>query len=699
MARVVTPIDWGIVGRTFHVVLQAHPDEPALELRVARLSDFEAHGADVKGIHTLACMPSADPALRHCTVPPCPGDGQYVLLVAQVANPQASVSFSGVIVSAKHAWTPQHRRQPRRARPKLTAAYNPAAPRFSVITTVYDIEPRLLEETFSSVALQEFGDFEWLVLDNGSRMRETRQWVAALRGRNPRVQLFRVDRNLHIVGGNRYLLERARGDYIVPIDADDLLYPDALAWLAEAIQARPGLAMAYADEEKIDALGEPLEPIAREAWSRLTAAGTVPSSHPTTFRRDLALALGVYSDERTLGSHDWDTALRFADAGHKALHIPAILYGWRVHGGSTSLSATAKSYVGSSQQRVVQASLKRRGLEDLFSINETDAGPGYFHIARQRIKPAEVRLVVVLRGSDPGEVANALRTLRTTDYPLAEVVVVAMGSGLPRLARGLIDESRSTCSFPRPRFVEISGTDYSLARATGCDGATGHVAIIDGALRITSPAWIWDALGALDLDDEIGCVGGHISDAAGNVLHIGLVAGMDGGISTPHFGQPCASVRFKNLLVRHRAVTAVYNGFLLVRDSVVSRVGLPGLSDADCLACSLDWTARMMQAGFICAVAPGMSAMRDAALRHGAARFQRPPHPGRYPDDPQVDPYYGSYYCKESADYGLVAPLAEERHAGADLLARMMPAGWAAIAKSAFARRDSLGDAAANTKR
>src|SRR5450432_4237059 len=98
MARVLTPIDWGIVGRSFHVVVQAHPDEPQLELRVAKLADFVAHGIAVRGFCRMACAPSADAALRHCTVPPCPDDGQYVLLLAQAGDPGASVSYSGVIV-------------------------------------------------------------------------------------------------------------------------------------------------------------------------------------------------------------------------------------------------------------------------------------------------------------------------------------------------------------------------------------------------------------------------------------------------------------------------------------------------------------------------------------------------------------------------------------------------------------------------
>ncbi|HYC36866.1 MAG TPA: glycosyltransferase [Usitatibacter sp.] len=647
MPRIITPSDWAIVGRSFDAVVEARADEAALELRVVTLEDVNSSGIAAPPIHRVTQDPASTPVLRRFSVPALPGDGKYVLMVGPAGNFAANVIVSGIQVIHEQAWTADRMRLP-----DLGAEGD--APLFSIITTVYDIDPGMLEETVASVLAQEMRDFEWLVLDNGSRLPATVAAVAALGARDPRVRTFRVENNIHIVRGNRYVLDRARGEYVLPIDADDLLYPEALEWLARGIRSHRGIAMVFADEEKVDVFGRPISPLHRESWSRIASMGTVPAAHPTAFRRDLALQCDVYTDERTLGSHDWDTALRLADHNQRALHVPAILYGWRMHSASTSLDGGAKSYVVNSQRAVVDACLERRRMQDLFEVRDTDAGLGYFHLARRPVRPAEVFLLVLVRSAAAATLENAAGILRGTDYPLRGIIVAGLEGTLPASAQDALQAIAAEKGLPAPVFRELASLASleALRDAPWLEGPAGHVAIVDAALRPANPAWLWDAVGALDLDGEVGAVGGYIFDPAGNVLHFGLVAGLADDAVTPFYGRPPAPA-VRHLAIRHRAVSGVHCGFALVRDALVRQIGLPKAADWDAVASDPAWTFAALQWGCISAIAPAMVATRQASFA-SQGRVDVPRLPTRYPELRGVDPYYAWYLSPRSDNWGQV---------------------------------------------
>ena len=123
--------------------------------------------------------------------------------------------------------------------------------KFSITTTVWNTDPIFLNELFRTISAQIHGNFEWLILDNGSTNSATRECLSFLTSKEPRIQLFRVEKNIHIIGGNRYLVERATGDYIVPVDSDDVLYSDSLAILASTIESSKRPALLYSDEQKV----------------------------------------------------------------------------------------------------------------------------------------------------------------------------------------------------------------------------------------------------------------------------------------------------------------------------------------------------------------------------------------------------------------------------------------------------------------
>ena len=104
---------------------------------------------------------------------------------------------------------------------------------FSIIIPVYNAE-RYLQETLHSVALQEFDDFEVIVVDDGSTD-GTSEILSGIADSTLRLRVFSQE-NAGPLMARRTALSYARGEYAVFLDADDLLRDDALMVLAGVIE-------------------------------------------------------------------------------------------------------------------------------------------------------------------------------------------------------------------------------------------------------------------------------------------------------------------------------------------------------------------------------------------------------------------------------------------------------------------------------
>lgn len=109
--------------------------------------------------------------------------------------------------------------------------------RFSIFTPTHDT--RFLAETYASVKHQTCADWEWVIaLNNGAKL------PAAVKG--PHIRVLHVPAEVTGVGAlKRYACEECKGDYLVELDHDDQLLPNALTRIAEA--ASKGAEFIYSD--------------------------------------------------------------------------------------------------------------------------------------------------------------------------------------------------------------------------------------------------------------------------------------------------------------------------------------------------------------------------------------------------------------------------------------------------------------------
>ncbi|KKM96618.1 hypothetical protein LCGC14_1176340 [marine sediment metagenome] len=119
-----------------------------------------------------------------------------------------------------------------------------SGPAVSVIVPVHNMG-RYLDDTLSSIAAQTMTDWECVIVDDASPDPMDRQiaerWVAS----DGRFRLIVKERNEYLAAARNTGIEAARGRYIMPLDADDMLTPTALAALAGGLDANREVDIAY----------------------------------------------------------------------------------------------------------------------------------------------------------------------------------------------------------------------------------------------------------------------------------------------------------------------------------------------------------------------------------------------------------------------------------------------------------------------
>src|SRR5215203_4709811 len=121
----------------------------------------------------------------------------------------------------------------------------------SVVIPCYN-QAHFLGEAIESILDQSHPNFEIIVVDDGSP-----DDTSEVAGRYPRVRLVRQE-NKGLSGARNAGLARSEGEYIVFLDADDRLLPEALETHLEHLEAHPECAFASGPCRRIAADGSPL---------------------------------------------------------------------------------------------------------------------------------------------------------------------------------------------------------------------------------------------------------------------------------------------------------------------------------------------------------------------------------------------------------------------------------------------------------
>jgi len=283
---------------------------------------------------------------------------------------------------------------------------------FSIITPVYNGEA-FISQTVESV-LSNFDPnlrFEYLIIDDGSV--DNTKTILEKYSQNKLVKVFSVKNSGEAAAVN-YGLEKAIGEYILVVNADDpLLSPRIFTLANDVFKSNEKVVVVYPDWKIVSESNLVLETKKLSSYSFEVMVGEFQClpGPGSIFRRSTALKVGGRSTLYRFVS-DYDFWLKLSLQGD-FFHIPEVLAQWRSHSESTSV--TSKGYeMGMERIKVIEEfvnyadikkSLKRKALSHayyhgaLLSYFSREV-PGRkwmlkaFLIQRGWIKNADIRIVV-----------------------------------------------------------------------------------------------------------------------------------------------------------------------------------------------------------------------------------------------------------------------------------------------------------------
>jgi glycosyltransferase involved in cell wall biosynthesis len=232
-------------------------------------------------------------------------------------------------------------------------------PRVTVLMPVYNGE-RFLDEAIASVLGQDFHDLEFVIVDDASTD-ATNEIVSAWAGRDRRVVLITLDRNLGISGALNRGLAAASAEYVARHDADDIFVDGRLRAQVAALDADPKAVLVTGGCQIVDEEGRHLRTERRveppEVMRHLLHFSNALGGHgQVTFRRDVVRAVGGY-DERFEASQDYELWTRLERHG-RIVTLPIVGMKHRMHGGRVSVRRQDR-------QRHESLSISQRAISEL----------------------------------------------------------------------------------------------------------------------------------------------------------------------------------------------------------------------------------------------------------------------------------------------------------------------------------------------
>lgn len=404
-------------------------------------------------------------------------------------------------------------------------------PVISIVMPVCDPPIALLEEAIESVCDQLYPHWELCIADDASINREVSELLEKYRQRDDRIKVVFRHQNGHISKASNSALELVQGEFIALLDHDDLLSPYALFMVADAINKFPDVQLLYSDEDKIDLQGKRHTPSFKCDWNPDLFLSYNLFSHLGVYRATLIRRVGGFRPGFE-GAQDYDLALRCIEqvSVDQIVHIPHVLYHWRVVEGSTALATDEKPYAMAAGLKAISEYLQRNTKEAVCEQKENAYRVRYSVPASQPM----VSLIIPATQSRKCLKACIGSILSKTGYDNYEILIVVNSHRLRDTSKSL----QKITNNPRIRIIQVDCPENNDAQLynSGVQQAQGDViGLLHDDIEVISKDWL-EELVSHACRKEIGAVGARLWYRDNTLQHGGIVLGIRGIAGHAHRG-------------------------------------------------------------------------------------------------------------------------------------------------------------------
>lgn len=440
-------------------------------------------------------------------------------------------------------------------------------PLISIVVPVYRTPEVFLRQMIESVQAQTYENWELCIADGSGEERGPEQIIGEYQRKDTRIRYQKLEKNEGIAGNTNAALDMAAGDYAALFDHDDLLTEDALYEVAEAIAENGGPDMIYTDEDKVSAdLSEYFQPNFKPDFNLDLLRANNYICHLLVVKRTLLGKVGG-QDAFYDGAQDYDFIFRCAEEAGKIVHIPKVLYHWRVHAASTADNPFGKDYALESGKQAIEAHLQRKKIPAQVTMLN------YRGFYRVKYKVAGNPLVsIIIPNKDEAEtLKRCLDSIRErSTYRNYEILVVENNS-----------TEKETFDF----YQTIDGKNqirvlywekefnYSAINNFGASHAKGeYFILLNNDVTVITPDWMEEFLGHCQRS-EVGIVGARLYFPDDTIQHAGIVMGIGGCAGSMFVGMKRTMTGYMHRAVLQQDMSAVTAACLMVKRETFEKIG------------------------------------------------------------------------------------------------------------------------------
>ena len=537
-------------------------------------------------------------------------------------------------------------------------------PTISILTPLYNTPPQFLQQFLDSVQAQTAPNWQLVLVDASDGAHpDVGETVRTRAAQDKRIVYAKIE-NKGIAANTNEAAKLAAGEYLALADHDDMLAPHAVYCMSKAL-AESGAAFAYSDEALFEKTPEhPRVGHFKPDYAPEYLMAVNYICHLAVFKKSLFDAVG---GERPAcdGAQDHDLFLRLIDEmqrrdpAAKPLHIPQVLYYWRVHAASTSGGTAAKPYVEKAAQKAVADHLAATGRQGRV---EPGKFPGTCHVVWEIPEPQPLVSILIPNKDHTDDLEKCLHSIYAkTTYENSEVIVIENNSTDP--ATFAYYETLPS-RFADCRVVYYKGAfNFSAINNFGATFAEGeHLLLLNNDIEVLSHDFLRELLSYSQRPD-VGAVGAKLYYPDDTIQHAGVLMGINGSAGHSHKSYPRTAVGDMYRLVTTQNYMAVTGACLMTKASLYRAFG--GLDEEKFAVAynDVDYCLKLWQKGLLNVYTPraeayhyesksrGLDTLSENAKRYEREKANFYAKYQQYIDN--YDPYYNPHFNNLFENFGL----------------------------------------------
>ena len=471
-------------------------------------------------------------------------------------------------------------------------------PTISILTPLYNTPPQFLQQFLDSVQAQTAPNWQLVLVDASDGAHpDVGEAVRTRAAQDKRIVYAKIE-NKGIAANTNEAAKLAAGEYLALADHDDMLAPHAVYCMSKAL-AESGAAFAYSDEALFEKTPEhPRVGHFKPDYAPEYLMAVNYICHLAVFKKSLFDAVG---GERPAcdGAQDHDLFLRLIDEmqrrdpAAKPLHIPQVLYYWRVHAASTSGGTAAKPYVEKAAQKAVADHLAATGRQGRV---EPGKFPGTCHVVWDIPEPQPLVSILIPNKDHTDDLEKCLHSIYAkTTYENFEVIVIENNSTDPATAAYY---KKLPERYDRARVVTYKGGfNFSRINNFGRRYAAGkYLLLLNNDVEVINGDWLTQMVGECS-QPGVGLCGAMLYYPDDTIQHAGIITGLGGYAGHSHKYHKRGGSGYMFRLATVQDFSAVTAACLLVRTAVYDE--LHGLDEEFTVAYNdVDFCLRVRDAGW-----------------------------------------------------------------------------------------------------